>query len=273
MSPHSPSSTQPPLTFLNLCGMMLARILATAVLAYLHLRLLMHVRLVTLQLSGQGKTRTAHITRVGPLWCRRHRHRSRCLHDNLLLLWLLLLLLLQIARRRRVYALVMIQQAHVSEHQAANVALEGRGRQVHLVDEGVVAHTNGLHVEAIAALVVRGYGTNGAHRVGLDLLQHVDVVEVGEVCGGGLLAGFVLFLVARDVHLLGLLLLRLLGLLGSLLLLDLLGVEHRGLLGLWQREGQGEIVRFGWFSEGVDRGRTGGSVGFGIEEDGKGFWN
>lgn len=189
------------LTLLHLHRMMLARFRASAVIAYLNLGFLVHISLVTLQLAGQGKARAAQVAGVRSLGRCRDCYRGGRVHDNLLL---------YIAGRRVVHPLVMRQQAHVSEHEAANVALEGRGGgrcggNADLIQQSVVA-AHRLHVEAITALVVGGQCPNGAHRVCLHLLQHIDVVVEWEFRCGGLL-DFLILLLGRHVHLLGLLLL------------------------------------------------------------------
>ena len=204
--------------------MVFTGIFTSTILADLHLRFCVHVRFVALQLSWQGKASSADVARVWPLRRSGESHRRRRLHDHLLRL------LLQVTRRCVVDTLVVVQQTHVSEHEATNVTLEGRVRgEIHLIDEGVVADR--LNIEAIATLIVGRNSANRAHRIGLNFLQHVDIVIEGKFGCCRLLARLVLFLVARHVHLLGLLLLRLLTLC-SLLLLNLLWVEHCGLLGL-----------------------------------------
>lgn len=183
--------------------------MATAVLADLHFRLGMHVRLVTLQFTRQGKTRATNITRVRPLGSGGNSDSSRSLHNNVLLL-------LQIAGCRGVHALVHVEQVDVIKHQAADVALVcgtriGRRGQAHVIDESVVINGHRLYVQPVATFVVRRYRTY-CPDTALNLLHEVDIVVEWKLCGG--LTAFFVFLVRRrHIHL------RWLRLLISLLLL------------------------------------------------------
>ena len=98
---------------------MLTRIFATAILAQLNFRFLMHIRFVTFQFARQRETRAAYVARVRSLRCCSNGYGCRGLYDNLLRL-------LQIAGCRIVNLFMMIQQAHVTKYQTANVALEAR---------------------------------------------------------------------------------------------------------------------------------------------------
>lgn len=135
-------------TFFNFSRVMLARILATAVLTEFDLSFLVHVGFVTLKFARECETGATDVAGV--------RSFGRCadgngggrLHDNLLL---------QIARCGVVDALVVCEQAHVTEHQTADIALEGRvcrRSNAHLVKQSVVADR--LHVKATETLVIGG---------------------------------------------------------------------------------------------------------------------
>lgn len=99
--------------------------------------------------------------------------------------------MLRILLRRRVYPLVVVQQAQVVEHQPANVALELYVRyrvlrELHLIDEGVIVTERLRDVALVVRQLRHVHRRVERLRVGRQLVDHVDV-RVAEARELGLL--------------------------------------------------------------------------------------